>query len=96
MEGGLPLCTVAGYPYPPEMLQLHPGDGLAIITDGVREAQNAAGQFFGSTRTREVLLGWQPGAPAASATRAMVDAVRDFEAGNPASDDLTILILRYL
>ena len=96
MEGGLPLCTVAGYPYPLETLQLHPGDGLAIITDGVREAQNAAGQFFGSARTRAVLLGWQPGAPAASATRAMVDAVRDFEAGNPASDDLTILILRYL
>lgn len=95
MEGGLPLCTVAGYSYPLETLQLHPGDGLAIITDGVREAQNAKGAFFGSARTREVLSGWRPDQPAASATRAMVDAVRDFEDGNPASDDLTILILRY-
>lgn len=95
MEGGLPLCTLAGYPYPLESLQLHPGDGLAIITDGVREAQNAGGDFFGSARTHEVLLGWQSGAPAASATTALVKAVRAFEAGNPASDDLTVLVLRY-
>jgi serine phosphatase RsbU (regulator of sigma subunit) len=95
MEGGLPLCTLAGYPYPLESLVLAPGDGLVIITDGVREAQNAGGDFFGTIRTHDVLLGWQPGAPAASATQALVKAVRDFEAGNPPSDDLTVLVLRY-
>ncbi len=95
MEGGLPLCTMAGYPYPLESVQLAPGDGLAIITDGVREAQNASGDFFGSRRTRDVLLDWQPGAAASEATRAMVGAVRAFEAGNPASDDLTVMVLRF-
>lgn len=95
MEGGLPLCTLAGFPYPLESLQLAPGDGLVIITDGVREAQNAGGDFFGNERTHEVLLGWRADQPAAAATGALVTAVRAFEAGNPASDDLTVLVLRY-
>ena len=94
MEGGLPLCTMAGYPYPLEGVQLGPGDGLVIITDGVREAQNAAGGFFGSDGTRDVLIAWGDG-PAQAATRALITAVRDFEAGAPASDDLTVMALRY-
>jgi serine phosphatase RsbU (regulator of sigma subunit) len=94
MEGGLPLCTMPGYPYPLESVQLGRGDGLVIITDGVREAQNAGGGFFGSERTRDVLLAWGDG-PAAAATRALITAVRGFEAGAPASDDLTVMALRY-
>ena len=94
MEGGLPLCTMAGYTYPLESLALGPGDGLVIITDGVREAQNGSGGFFGSDRTRAVLLAWGDG-PAGAATRALITAVRRFEDGAPASDDLTVMALRY-
>lgn len=94
MEGGLPLCTVAGYAYPLEYVQLAPGDGLAIITDGVREAQNGGGDFFGAERTRAVLMAWPPGAPAAEAVQSLVMAVRAFESGTPASDDLTVMVLR--
>lgn len=93
MEGGLPLCTVPGFPYPLESVDLAPGDALVIITDGVREAQNAAGDFFGSDRTHQVLLQWPLTAPAIEATRGLVDAVRAFEAGNPASDDLTVMVV---
>lgn len=94
MEGGLPLCTMPGYSYPLESLALGPGDGLVIITDGVREAQNEAGGFFGTDRTRAVLLAWGDG-PAGAATRALITAVRRFEDGAPASDDLTVMALRY-
>lgn len=93
MEGGLPLCTVAGFPYPLETVDLAPGDALVIITDGVREAQNAAGDFFGGERTHQVLRQWPARAAAVEATRALVDAVRGFEAGNPASDDLTVMVV---
>lgn len=93
MEGGLPLCTLAGFPYPLETRDLAPGDALVIITDGVREAQNAAGGFFGSDRTREVLM-TLPDHRSATATAALVAAVRQFEAGNPASDDLTVMVVR--
>lgn len=94
MEGGLPLCTMPGYAYPLEAVTLHPGDALVIITDGVREAQNAAGDFFGTARTRAVLDAWPVDAPAVAATQALVTAVRSFEAGTPASDDLTVMVVQ--
>jgi serine phosphatase RsbU (regulator of sigma subunit) len=93
MEGGLPLATLAGYAYPLEKLRLAPGEALVIITDGVREAQNASGGLFGGDRTRAALAGWFPALPAAAATAALVGAVRGFEAGTPASDDLTVMAL---
>ncbi len=91
MEGGLPLCTMPGYPYPLERLQLAPGEALAIITDGVREAQDAAGNFFGNARGHAAIADWRTGQPASAITAALVAAVRGFEAGNPASDDLTVM-----
>ena len=93
MEGGLPLCTVPDYDYPLETLTLAPGDGLVVITDGVREGQDDKGGFFGSDRTHAVLAGWT--GSAAGLTRRLATAVREFEAGTPPSDDLTVLALRY-
>ncbi len=95
MEGGLPLCTLPGYVYPLEHVTLAPGDGLVFITDGVREAQDGAGRFFGSARTRDLLAGWQPGEAAQALTARLVADVRAFEAGTPPSDDLTVLALRW-
>lgn len=95
MEGGLPLCTMPGYTYPLEHMTLHPGDGLVFITDGVREAQDGAGRFFGGDRTRDLLAGWQTDEAAHSLTGRLYKAVRAFEAGTPPSDDLTVLALRY-
>lgn len=95
MEGGLPLCTMPGQTYPLERARLAPGDGLVVITDGVREAQDAAGNFFGDARTQETLARWQLGETAREATARLVAAVRSFEGGTPASDDLTVLTLRY-
>lgn len=95
MEGGLPLCTMPHYSYPLEHAVLAPGDGLVVITDGVREAQDAKGGFFGSDRTRDVLAGWGAADSARSLTGRLAAAVRSFEAGTPASDDLTVMAMRY-
>ena len=93
MEGGLPLCTVPDYDYPLETLVLAPGEGLVVITDGVREGQDDKGGFFGSERTHAVLAGWTGSAE--GLTKRLASAVREFEAGTPPSDDLTVLALRY-
>ncbi|QXQ07510.1 CHASE2 domain-containing protein [Sphingosinicellaceae bacterium] len=93
MEGGLPLCTVPDYAYPLEILTLAPGEGLVVITDGVREAQDDKGGFFGSDRTHAVLAGWTGSAQ--GLTKRLASAVREFEAGTPATDDLTVMALRY-
>lgn len=93
LEGGPPFCII-DYPWPAERLTLLPGEALVLITDGVTEAQNRSQQLFGNQRTRDALLAGQGSAAA------MVDnlclAVRRFEDGTDASDDLTVVALRYL
>jgi sigma-B regulation protein RsbU (phosphoserine phosphatase) len=89
LEGGLPLC-VAELPYPLETLTLQPGESLVLITDGVTEAQNAQGTLFGRDR---ILVG---GANATAIVDGIRDQVRAFEAGTDATDDLTVMAVRYL
>ncbi len=73
---------------------LEPGDQLILYTDGVTEARNAAGEFFGARRLRETIL-----ANAGRDCRAVLDAVRAaldaFIAGAPQQDDLTLAVLDY-
>jgi adenylate cyclase len=95
LEGGPPLCVVDDFPYPAESVMLAPGDGIAIVTDGITEAQDPSGDFFGHQRMTRVLAGWTAGRPAATASEGLMAAVRGFEAGGEPSDDVTVLMLRW-
>src|SRR6185437_5855600 len=79
--GGPPLCVVDDFTYRAVREQLAPGDVVCVVSDGVTEANDAAGTLYGAARV-EVAL-----APVTSA-RAAVDAIRDdvnrFAAGAPA------------
>jgi serine phosphatase RsbU (regulator of sigma subunit) len=93
LEGGLPFC-VAELPYPLETLTLKAGETLVLITDGVTEAQNAQGALFGSSR---ILAENDVEAGSATAICEKIrDQVRVFEEGTEATDDLTVMALRYL
>jgi len=50
-ENGLPLGLVADSTYGESHFQLASGDRLSLLTDGVVEARNAAGELFGFERT---------------------------------------------
>ncbi|ESZ85753.1 MAG: hypothetical protein Q27BB25_17760 [Blastomonas sp. CACIA14H2] len=93
MEGGPPFC-IMDYPWPAEEIVLQPGEALVLITDGVTEAQNRQEQLFGNDRTRAALVVDQSSASAMVAS--LRGAVRAFEDGADASDDLTVLAFRYL
>lgn len=68
-----------------------PGETLLVTTDGVSEARDPAGGFFGDDRLVALCAG---GPPAAGAlVRRVTDAVRTFAAGAEAADDLTLLAL---
>lgn len=95
MDGGLPLCTMPGSVYPLQRIRLAPGEAIVLVTDGVREAQNPKGDYFGTERTIQSLATWAKDEPASAAISKLVTAVRAFEAGNPPRDDLTVLALRY-
>jgi serine phosphatase RsbU (regulator of sigma subunit) len=93
LEGGPPLCA-ANMAYPLETLTLKPGEILVLVTDGVTEAQNEQGTLFGGKR----LLA--DGALEAGNATEIVDRIRDhvrnFEDGTEATDDLTVMAVRYL
>ncbi|WP_208625105.1 CHASE2 domain-containing protein [Blastomonas natatoria] len=93
MEGGPPFC-IMDYPWPAEAIVLQPGEAIVLITDGVTEAQDRAGQLFGNDRTRAALLTDQTSA--AAMVSSLRDAVRGFENGADPSDDLTVVAFRYL
>jgi sigma-B regulation protein RsbU (phosphoserine phosphatase) len=71
---------------------LHPGDLLAIYSDGVTEAMNHAGEEFGETRFIASLREFRSFAPALLLTN-VVSMVQEF-AGGFQSDDLTLVIAR--
>jgi adenylate cyclase len=92
LEGGPALCVAEGFPYPVERFRLEPGETLIAFTDGVTEAQDPGGELFGRARTLAVIGG--PKTPLSELIDRLVAAVRRFEAGAEASDDLTILGVR--
>jgi serine phosphatase RsbU (regulator of sigma subunit) len=90
LKGGVPLC-IADFPYPLETVTLLPGETLVLITDGVTEAQNAKGELFGREGSLQV-----EGGSACEITEGIRTQVRLFEDGTEATDDLTIMAVRYL
>lgn len=90
---GPPLCAVGDYPYVAGELQLQPGDRICLFTDGVTEASAGAG-MFGIGRLQSVIQNHARAELPIAAT-ALRDAVRTFEAGHPAADDLTLLLLQW-
>jgi phosphoserine phosphatase RsbU/P len=87
------LIESAGFPVAEQ--QLCPGDRLVIYTDGVTEAQNAAGEFFGKKRLRDTVIA-HAASSCAAIHEAIQEAVATFTEGAAQSDDITVLVLDYL
>jgi len=83
----LPIGMFVDARFEVEHLQLAHGDQLMIVSDGVTEAENCTGEFFGESRL------------VASAGLAepelILQAVLEFASGTPLSDDCSILQIQY-
>lgn len=95
MEGGPPLSVMPRFRYSSETLTLTPGDAIVFVSDGITEAQSPDRGFFGNDKIARILEQWKAG-PASAATEALLREVRACEAGAEATDDLTVLVFRYL
>jgi phosphoserine phosphatase RsbU/P len=77
-----------------EERQLAPGDRIVIYTDGVTEAQNLRGEFFGRKQLRELVA-----AHAADSFAALYDAVlravKVFTDSATQADDITLVVVEY-
>lgn len=82
LPGALPLGMVADADYETVTVELKTGERMAVYTDGLLEARNAAGELFGFERLTQVLR--QP-----LDASALASAAQDFGQ----EDDITVLTL---
>src|SRR4029079_10346374 len=52
-SANLPVGLLREATYESGVQQLEPGDKLLVVTDGVTEAENRSGEFFGSERLED-------------------------------------------
>ena len=74
-------------------LQLQEGDTLLLYTDGITEAQNAAGELFGERRLCQILAENHDAQPDAIIDR-ILQEVSVFTEFQPQTDDISIVVIR--
>ena len=73
--------------------EMKTGDCLLLYTDGINEAENAAGDQFGLDRLQEVFRRAAPDGPA-GILRAIQDEIQTHVQGHPQSDDITLIAIQ--
>lgn len=89
---GLPLGLLEDSAYDVAEARLSPGEMLVIYSDGVTEARNAAGEFFGLKRLKEAL---RAGGDCRQMHATVLAALRQFTGGAPQADDVSLVVLEY-
>jgi len=73
-------------------VELQPGETLVLYTDGITEAQNEAGEFFGYERLLETLkTGFDH--PAEDFRNMILENVQAFTGSAPRLDDITLIVI---
>jgi phosphoserine phosphatase RsbU/P len=85
-DGNLPVGLIPGVKYNSAKYQLKTGDRLVVVTDGVTEAEDATGEFFGNDRLEKCC---------AQGFMGIERAVTEFRGSTPLSDDCTLTELIY-
>jgi sigma-B regulation protein RsbU (phosphoserine phosphatase) len=92
---GFPLGMFPNVTYEEFTLSAQPGDLIVFFSDGITDAENGAGEMFGTDRLHAVLMA-QTKQTAVSTVAAILDAVTEFQAGVEHFDDETVVVLRVL
>ncbi len=87
-EGNLPVGLLPVATYESATYQLQAGDRLIVVTDGVTEAEDVSGEFFGNERLEAATAG-------ASPFDQIFRCVTEFCGPVPLNDDCTVLELTY-
>jgi serine phosphatase RsbU (regulator of sigma subunit) len=91
---GLPVGLIEEASYAAEESRLEPGDKIVIYSDGLSEAHDRAGEFFGIKRLREIAR-LESGGSCRDVLDAILAAVERFTEDAPQSDDVSIAVLEY-
>lgn len=76
-----------------KVIKFSPGDTMLLYTDGITEAENLAGDFYGENRLMRVLRS-EAGHTSQRILEKILSDVHDFVAGAKQSDDIAITVIR--
>lgn len=93
--GSLVAGAMPDIRYECERIRLAPGDSLFLYTDGVTEAMNRADELFSEERMADVLSD-SADIEIKAAIEKLMDAIARFSGDTPQSDDITMMMIRYL
>ncbi|PJF44347.1 MAG: hypothetical protein CUN55_04495 [Phototrophicales bacterium] len=92
--GGYPLGASQRTNYSQRVVKLPPGSMMVLFSDGIIEAQDPRGDFFGFERLEALLETFPPDIDAYGARDRILNAVNRHLAGQDAQDDLTIMVIQ--
>ena len=93
VKGGPALGLMPGAEFREETVELDPGDLILFYSDGLVEARNESGEFFGEDRLRAVLSS-SSRLTSGRIGEELLAAVDRFRGEARAHDDLTLLVLK--
>lgn len=89
-SGNLPVGLITEANYQTNRVKLEPGDRLILMTDGITEAADSSGEFFGIERLQQAAT--ETDGPC---FEHIFTSVRNFCGDVPLNDDCTLLELNY-
>jgi len=90
---GLILGIKRGIRFEQKQIQMMPGDLLVMFTDGITEADDPEGEFFGDRRLCEVVAGLS-GKPPQQIIDEILHQARVFTRQNHFKDDISLVVLQ--
>ncbi|MBW6466386.1 MAG: SpoIIE family protein phosphatase [Brevefilum sp.] len=89
---GTLLGIFEGNTWEERQLPINPGEVLVLYTDGITEAQNEDGEFYGTERFLEVLR-TEFTTSAETLRNQILEAVASFSGSSPRLDDVTLIVI---
>ena len=90
---GMPLGAMKSFPYALHEEELHPGDTILLLTDGLPEQKDAAGEMFDYARVRSALAE-AGGRPTGEIISRLAGDAEAWLAGASLDDDITLLVIK--
>ena len=94
--GGLVLGFIPNHEFQSGTLQLNPGEALVLYTDGVTEAMNTDHRLYGAEAIERTISQAEKDAGTERIINVLLEDMRGFVGEAHQSDDITMLVIKYL
>lgn len=92
---GLAICFDENYVYNSYRIQLKPGDGIVLYTDGLIDARNEKGERLHVEGNLKTLQKYFKDVPPENINKELFKSIKDFVGNAEQFDDIAILTIRY-